>query len=161
MPTATPATSTPAVEPRKHALTLPGCDPQVIGKTWVEALDNAIDRRDAQSILTAFASGATVEANVRGKGGEMARVELSRDQMAESTLAAISAMEDYRHRRVSIDAQLVTLKPPACDRIELKSVVIEQGRQAGKAFRFESLEEYLLELRDGKWLAAKAKTTQR
>jgi hypothetical protein len=39
-------------------------------------------------------------------------------------------------------------------------VVIEQGRQSGKPYRFESLEEYLLELRAGKWLAIKAETTQ-
>jgi hypothetical protein len=39
-------------------------------------------------------------------------------------------------------------------------MVIEQGRQSGKPYRFEALEEYVLELRAGKWLAIKAETTQ-
>ena len=48
----------------------------------------------------------------------------------------------------------------ACDRISLRSVVVEQGKQSGKAYRFESLEQYSLELRSGKWIAVKAETTQ-
>jgi hypothetical protein len=39
--------------------------------------------------------------------------------------------------------------------------VIEQGRQSGKPYRFEAVEEYVLELRAGKWLAVKAVTTQK
>jgi hypothetical protein len=39
-------------------------------------------------------------------------------------------------------------------------VVVEQGKQSGKAYRFESLEQYSLELRSGKWIAVKAETTQ-
>jgi len=39
-------------------------------------------------------------------------------------------------------------------------VVIEQGRQYGKPYRFESREEHLPELRAGKWIAVKAATTQ-
>jgi hypothetical protein len=42
----------------------------------------------------------------------------------------------------------------------LKSEVVEQGRLSDKPFRFESLEEYELALKDGKWLSVKAETTQ-
>ena len=49
----------------------------------------------------------------------------------------------------------------ACDRIGVRSVVIEQGRQNGKPYRFESVEEYVLERRAGQWLAIRAETTQR
>jgi transposase InsO family protein len=41
-----------------------------------------------------------------------------------------------------------------------KSRLIERGFQGGKDFRFESIEEYLLESRDGAWLAVAAQTTQ-
>jgi hypothetical protein len=43
----------------------------------------------------------------------------------------------------------------------VSSVALEQGTQYGKPYRFESLEEYVLDLRDGKWLASKAETTQK
>jgi hypothetical protein len=39
--------------------------------------------------------------------------------------------------------------------------VIEQGRQNGKPYRFESLEEFTLVRRDGVWRALKAAATQR
>lgn len=164
--TAAPARPDQAAPSRKedkprHALDVPGCDALTIGKAWVEALDGAIVKRDAASIIATFAPEVAIEVNVRTKGAEMSRIELNRDQMAISTVTAIAAMEDYQHRRVSIDAVASTQRPAACNSIEVKSVVIEQGRQAGKPFRFESLEEYVLEQREGKWLAMKAKTTQR
>ena len=91
----------------------------------------------------------------------MSTVELGRDDLALSTLAAMKSLEAYRHRRVSVDSVLAVARAGACDRVLVKSVVIEQGRQGGKPFRFESLEEYLIELRGGRWFAIKAETTQR
>jgi hypothetical protein len=38
---------------------------------------------------------------------------------------------------------------------------IEQGRQSGKPYRFESIEEYVLARRGGLWLAIKAEAMQR
>ena len=40
------------------------------------------------------------------------------------------------------------------------SPVIEQGTQAGKPFRLESQEAFLIERRDGNWLAIQSETTQ-
>ena len=45
--------------------------------------------------------------------------------------------------------------------IAVRSVVIEQGSQGGKPYRFESVEEFLLERRAGAWRATGAQTTQR
>jgi hypothetical protein len=39
--------------------------------------------------------------------------------------------------------------------------VIEQGKQNGKPYRFESTEVYVLERQDEKWLAVSATTTQK
>ena len=43
----------------------------------------------------------------------------------------------------------------------VSSVVIEQGKRKGLAYRLESIETYVLEKRAGKWLAIRAETTQR
>ena len=43
----------------------------------------------------------------------------------------------------------------------MTSLVIEQGRQNGNPYRFEAMETYELEQRDGRWVAVRASTTQR
>ena len=74
----------------------------------------------------------------------------------------MKSLKDYKHRRVSLEAKTADSDSgKSCGQLVVKSAVIEQGLQAGKRFRFESQEEYLLELRDQKWLAIKAETTQR
>ena len=138
------------------------CAPAGIGKTWLRQLDGAIARRNAPAIIAMFAPEAKVRATVRDSEGKMAGVDLGREELAQSTLAAMKGLKNYKQRRVSTEARLVDADAvTACDRISLSSVVIEQGTQSGKPYRFESREDYLLELRAGKWLATRAETTQR
>ena len=148
------ATAAPTPAP---AAAIAGCEPTAIAKSWLEQLDAAIVRRDAAGIVALFAPEAAVRATVRGNEGRMTSVDLSRDELAASTLAAMAGLTDYKQRRVWIEG-----KPAGatCDRIGVRSVAIEQGRQSGKPYRFEALEEYVIELRAGKWLAIKAETTQ-
>jgi hypothetical protein len=137
------------------------CAPNSIAKTWLEQLDTAIAKHDAPTIIAMFAPDATVRATVRSKKGEMTSVDIEREELAQSTVAAIKGLKNYKQRRVWTEAKLENAAAETtCDRISLKSVVIEQGRQSGKPYRFESLEEYTLELREGKWLSIKAETTQ-
>ncbi|MCX7180629.1 MAG: hypothetical protein NTX56_18325, partial [Proteobacteria bacterium] len=137
------------------------CATTTIAKTWLGQLDGAIARRDAKAIVAMFAPEAAVRATIRSTDGKMNSVDISREELAQSTLAAMKGLRDYKQRRVWTEGKLATAAAStACDRISLRSVVIEQGRQSGKPYRFESLEEYLLELRAGKWLATKAETTQ-
>ena len=70
-------------------------------------------------------------------------------------------LTDYAQRRPSIGGRPAGAGTATCERINVRSVVIEQGRQSGKPYRFESLEEFLLERRAGVWLAIRAETTQR
>jgi len=108
-----------------------------------------------------LAPEAAVRATGRGSDGNMTSVDLGREELAQSTLAAMKGLKGYKQRRIRTEARLAD--PAAggsCDRISLKSVVIEQGRQSGKPYRFESLEEYVLELQAGKWLSIKAEATQ-
>lgn len=152
---AAPAAAPPAAATAASAIG--DCASNSIAKTWLRQLDTAIARHDAAKIIAKFAPGASVRATVRSAEGKMASVDLGREELAQSTIAAMKGLTNYKQRRVSIEG-----KPTgaACDRITVRSVVIEQGRQSGKPYRFESLEEYLLELRNGKWLAIRAETTQ-
>jgi hypothetical protein len=137
------------------------CAPAAIGKTWLRQLDGAIARRNAPAIIAMFAPEAKVRATVRDSDGKMAGVDLGREELAQSTIAAMKGLKNYKQRRVSTEARLADADAAtACDRISLSSVVIEQGTQSGKPYRFESREDYLLELRAGKWLATRAETTQ-
>ena len=139
------------------------CSPATIGEAWVGRLDRAIAKKDVKTILDLFATDAVARATVRvGDAGGTTTLEFDRAELAESTLAAIAGLSDYKQRRISVDGSLAEGETAAsCRRVVVKSVVIEQGLQSGKPYRFESLEEYQLEQRDGQWLAVKAETTQR
>ena len=138
------------------------CSPATIAKAWLAQLDGAIVRSDAAGILEMFAPEVAIRAIVIKKDGSTATIELGRDEFSQSTLNAVNSLKNYKHRRVSLDAKAADSDSgKSCEQLIVKSVVIEQGLQAGKRFRFESQEEYLLELRDQRWLALKAETTQR
>jgi hypothetical protein len=138
------------------------CVPATVARAWVDTLDNAITRKDAGTILGLFAPDVTVKAVVRKKDGSLTEMNFSRDELVRSTLATVSQLEGYQHRRISIEAkENGGGKTPACSGLLVKSVVIEQGQLSGKPYRFESIENYVLEVRDGKWLAVKAESSQR
>lgn len=151
-----------ALEQRRKASAAPAapaaCTAKPIAVGWLKRLDSAIVKRDAATIIGLFASDAAIRANVKEKDGGMAAVDLGRDELAQSTVAAMKGLTHYKQRRVSTEA---SAEGEGCARIAVKSVVIEQGRQSGKPYRFEALEEYVLEQRGGEWLAVKAVTTQK
>jgi hypothetical protein len=157
-PAPTPApVAAPAPAAAPVIATAAGCEPTSIAKTWLGQLDGAIVKRNANGIVAMFAPDAAVRATVRGSEGKMTSVDISREELAKSTLAAMKGLTDYKQRRVWTEGKPLAA---ACDRIGVRSVVIEQGRQSGKPYRFEALEEYVIELRAGKWLSIKAETTQ-
>lgn len=147
-----------ALDARRKSAPPAACAAKAIAAGWLKQLDGAIVRRDAKTIVGLFAPDATIRANVRDKDGGMAAVDLGRDELAQSTVAAMKALTNYKHRRVTTEA---AAEVEGCGRVAVTSVVIEQGRQAGKPYRFEATEEYVLEQRDGRWLAVKAVTTQK
>jgi len=85
-------------------------------------------------------------------------VDFNRQEFANSTITALQGLTNYQQRRPTIEGH--PAQPGVCDRIKVKSVVIEQGQQNGQPYRFESSEEYLLEHRAGHWLAIQASSTQ-
>jgi hypothetical protein len=136
------------------------CVPTNVAKKWLGQLDTGIAKRDPQSILALFAPDVSMKASVRTQDGSMAGVEMTRDEFVQSTIASLKALQDYKQRRISIDAKLAEAGS-VCGPIRVKSVVIEQGKQSGKPYRFEALEEYVLEWRENTWLATKSEATQR
>ncbi len=136
------------------------CGADAIARTWLAEFDAAISRRDAQAIVQKFAPEVAIRVIARSANGERSTVEMNRDELARSTIAAVSGLTEYQQRRPSIEGRaLGNMK--ACDQIGVKSLVIEQGRQNGQPYRFESIEEFVLLRRDGQWLAVKAEATQR
>jgi len=149
------------LEQRRKSSAAAACAPTDIAKAWLAQLDGAIARNDAPAIIEMFAPEVDVRATVKDKDGTETSVDLGREELAQSTIAAMQSLTDYRQRRVWTEARLTEPAGAlACDRISLRSVVIEQGKQSGKPYRFESLEQYSLELRAGKWIAVTAETTQ-
>jgi hypothetical protein len=131
-------------------------------KTWLAQFDGAIVRKDPVAIMALFAADAQVRATVRTNEGATASLDLDREELAQSTVAALKGLKDYRQRRISVDGKPANAEgATTCTRVAVSSVAIEQGSQSGKPYRLESLEEYVLELRAGKWLAVSAATTQK
>jgi hypothetical protein len=138
------------------------CAAKAIATQWIGQLDAAITRRDSAAILALFAADAKVRATVRTGDGGTSTVELDRQELADSTIAALKSLQDYKQRRVSIDGSEVAVDGQgACSRINASSATVEQGKQSGKPYYFESVEDYQLDLRNGKWLATKAETKQK
>lgn len=160
----TPASAAPATEvmaPEAPPPAIIGCPPDTIAEVWLGRFDRATARRDIKTILGLFAPDIVAKATVRSGDGT-ATVEFNRDEFVQSALSSIAGLKDYQQRRVSLQASLAEGETESsCKRINVKSIAIEQGLMNGKAYRFEALEEYLLEQRNGEWLAIRAQTTQR
>lgn len=138
------------------------CVPAEIAKRWTQELDQAIVQGDAAAILDKFVRDIRVKASVRGAGGRMTELELEGPELADSIVTAVASLRDYKHRRVTLEGRAAAGGTnSACGPVAVRSVVIEEGRQADKPYRFESEERYQLELQDGVWRATQAQTRQR
>lgn len=153
----TPAAPAPFPKPGPGAA---ACKADAVARTWLAQFDAAIQKRDAPAVIRKFAPEATLRAIVRGGGGESTTVEMRRDDLARSAIAAMAGLTEYQQRRPSIEAVPVGEGAGLCGRIRVRSLVIEQGRQGGTPYRFESIEEFVLERRAGEWLAVAAETMQ-
>lgn len=154
-----PKASAPVIE-QPLASSITGCPPLTIAEVWLNRFDRAIANRDVNTILGLFAPEIVAKATVRSED-KMVTLEFSRADMVQSTLGSIASLKNYQQRRVSLEATLAEGETEAsCKRIHVKSIAIEQGLMRGKPYRFEALEQYVLEQREGGWLAITAQTTQ-
>lgn len=137
------------------------CVPQDVAKRWIAALDQNIVKGNSSAILDMFAQDVTVKASVRAGDGKMTDLELPPVEFADSIVTAVSSLKDYKHRRISIEGKATENGAAACGEVAVRSVVIEEGRQGNKPYRFESEEKYILRQIDDVWRAAQAFTRQR
>ncbi|MBK6905687.1 MAG: hypothetical protein IPH08_00700 [Rhodocyclaceae bacterium] len=156
----TPAAPEP-LSPGEPARGSRDCDAMVIATQWLTELDDGIVRKDPNAILSRFADEVAIKAVIRKTDGTLAEIDFTRDELVRSTISTMNQLEDYSHRRVSVEASPEVSTAGACQRLMVKSVVLEGGKLAGKPYRFDSVEEYLLERRDGRWLAVRSRSTQR
>jgi hypothetical protein len=136
----------------------PACEAPA--RAWLAKLDEAIVRRDARAVIDLFAPEATVTAHVRGGDGAPQTLTFDREELAKSSVDAVLGLEDFRQRRPVVEGRPAE-GAGGCERIAVRSVAIEQGVREGRSYRFESLEEYVIERRAGRWVAVRAETTQR
>ncbi|HSW13460.1 MAG TPA: FecR domain-containing protein [Solimonas sp.] len=139
-----------------------GCAGEAAARDWIARFDSAVEQRDADAVLQMFAQDARIEAGVRDAQGQRVASSFSRKDFARSVRAAARGLEEYSQRRETLD--VITRAAgdgQACAPVQLRSHVIEQGRLSGRPYRIEADEEYLLELREGRWLAVESRTTQR
>ena len=135
------------------------CNASGVARQWLAALDRGIAAGRVDDILGLFDEQLVLRVNTRNRDGSQSLIELPRDEFARSAAAAVANLSEFQQQRPNTDAR--PLEPGRCDRIAVRSVSIEQGRQGGTPYRFESLEEYVLEQRGQHWIAIKAESTQR
>nr|MBL8410451.1 FecR domain-containing protein [Dechloromonas sp.] len=163
LPAAAPAPTAASVAPEAVLdVAALGCTPQLVGEYWLKRLDSALMRRDLKNLLALFAPDVTTRATIRKQDNSTQVLEFTRDELVQSTLRSISSLKNYHQRRLSIESRAKDNTAGAtCPGVEVTSQVIEQGLLGDRPYRFESTETYLLELRNGEWLATRAETVQR
>ncbi len=134
------------------------CNALVVAQAWLAQLDEGLARKDAPGVLALFAADVTIRATVVDASGVSKVINLGKDEFASGAMAAVKALSDYSQRRLSVSGDPVNAN--TCDAVSVKSVVLEQGKQNGKPYRFETIEEYQLLQVKGQWLAISASSRQ-
>ncbi|MBP6483584.1 MAG: hypothetical protein KA254_03080 [Rhodoferax sp.] len=134
------------------------CNASGVAKAWLARLDAAIFRGDAAAVLDLFAANVQIQSVVKDQSGSKTTLNITRDEFASSTITMMKSLTDFKQIRPSVVGRAVSRDH--CNTIAVESQTIEQGLLKGRTYRFSSLEEYQLELKDGHWVATQAKTTQ-
>ena len=134
------------------------CSAVGVAQDWLAQLDTAVANINVNGVLALFAQDARISAAVVDSMGQTKVLSLSRDEFAAGAMSSLRALSEYSQRRLSVSAEPDNVD--TCDTLSAKSLVIEQGMQNGKPYRFETVEEYQLKLVNGLWLATTASTKQ-
>jgi hypothetical protein len=146
-----------ACAPAPHA----ELDSSSVARSWISQFDAGLVAHDAQSVLDLFDRDAVIEAMVLENGGGIVTSHFDRAQFLRSVGDATAQLKNYHQDRQTLDAHIEMAGADQPRRVRIKSHVVEQGQLAGRDYRTESDEDYLLEYRDGRWLAVRALTIQR
>lgn len=135
------------------------CDAGRIARQWLHELDGSIANGDVQAILSLFDEKLILRVITRNQDGSQTLVELPRSEFARSASEAVASLSEFKQQRPNVTASPVTANQ--CGQLKVRSLSIEQGRQGKTPYRFESLEEYVLERRGERWIAIHAESEQR
>jgi hypothetical protein len=135
------------------------CDPSAIATQWLDTFDQAEQAQQAASIVALFAPDAKIRAIIRSGSGQFTTVSVDRQEFASSVIASVTSITDFSQDRSGIEASLAG-DGGKCQRVTVTSSVVEQAKLSGKPYKTKSVENYTLELRDGRWLAVDAQTKQ-
>lgn len=135
------------------------CPSEQIAVEWLSALDHSISTKDMKKLGALFAEKIEAEISLVDPKGARKVLLLPRTDFLSSSFLATQALESFKHQRVSTES--VQISAGSCSVIAIRSRVIESGQQSGQPYRFDSLEEYVIERSSaGKWVASRAKATQ-
>lgn len=138
-----------------------GCSPAKVGRQWLAVLDDALVRRDADTVLALFSPEIQARTVVRLANGEPSTQVFGRDELVQSTIRSLAGLTDYRQER--LNTTIRALSKPArgeCAGVAVRSEVIESGTLNGEPYRMRAIEEYVLQHKDGRWTAIEATSTQ-
>ncbi len=157
-PAGSPVVVAKPAAPAPAALPDGTCNAQAVAQSWLAQLDDAMARKDAPGVLALFAADVEIRALVADGSGSTRTVSLGRDEFAAGAVAALKNLSDYSQRRLSVAGTAQV--SGGCMTVSVTTLVLEQGRQNGKPYRFETVEEYRLVEAQGRWLAQQAVTRQ-
>lgn len=135
------------------------CDAGRIARQWLRDLDGSIAAGNVEAILSLFDEMMVLRVTTRNQDGSQTLVELPRGEFARSAAQAVAGLSEFKQQRPNVSAEPVTANQ--CGQLKVRSISIEQGRQGTTPYRFESLEEYVLERRGDRWIATHAESEQR
>jgi hypothetical protein len=139
--------------------TVPG-DVRSIARRWISHLDTAAVEHNSRRILQLFSRDAVIEAVVLDSDGKPVTTRLNRKEFARSVRQSMAAVQDFRQRRLTLDAG-AEAAPGGPPQVKVTSHVVEQGSLNGRDYRVESDETYWLEQQGDSWVAVKARSVQR
>lgn len=139
----------------------PGIDPRAVATEWISQLDVRMRDHDSAGVLALFADDAVIDASSQDPAGKTTATRFTPEQFSSSVRTAMAGLDHYEQRRQTLDAHTDAASGRPMTRVAIKTRVVEQGKMQGRTFRTESDEDYLLELREGRWLAVRAATTMR
>lgn len=135
------------------------CNAMNVARAWLQRLDDAMGRGDSATVVALFAQQLDVSYQVATGSDGSTRSRVSRKDFVESAQRALRTVSQYQQKRLSVTAEPV--QPYVCDKLVVKSHVLEQGRRNGQSFYFESTEEYVLERVGDFWVATRAAVVQK
>ncbi len=137
------------------------CDATRVGKLWLSRFDSAKAHGDGAKIAALFANDVLIKATLHDAAGADTTVDLSRDEFIGSTIANMKSGKMVQQQRLTIHVTASSEHASeGCPDVTIASSVVKRGVMLEKSDRTESVQNYVLQLQQGKWLAVSGSVIQ-